>query len=654
MHPFLSASRRKTSFLFFLIVLISSAYAQNTTVDSLLQIIEKKKATSETYNQLAYAHWFIDMNKSGEFAAQALKLAREEKDSAQIAFAFNRIGTVFLYSEQLDSALGYYKQSALLFEKLKMNTELGGATACCAKTYEYKFEYEKAIEEYIKSLEIFEKTGVAEYYVQTLIVVGNLYAKLDEFRNALQYYLKAEENKSYINDYDLVMLYNSIGTNYQNMGDYRNAIKYFEQAFQKCDPENSTIALAKTYVNIGNLYIAWNKNEAALDYLEKGLECSKAIGFEQIHRTILTLIAEIYFEAGNFNEAKNYYTRALEIPDGIQDKYNEARAYNGLAKISGRELNYKGAIAYALKALDLFEETERPFYIAYTHYILAENYFHTSYTAKAKEHLDRASAIADKNSLKELKAEISLLQARYNTVVNKGTDSERYYEEYIALKNSLFEEQNQELLARFQVELDNLEKDFQLKEAQNLNQIKEIELSEKKKQLFFIVVIALLLLLSAFVFAIMYVRKQKANRVLFLKNKELLERESKNQKKNEGVEIQESLQNEIIQRLEKQQNENRVHLRNDITLHSLSKLLETNSSYLSRIIQLNYNTNFSAYLNKCRVLEAQKMILDKNFSHYTIDAISQECGYNSKSTFNKAFKEFTGLTPKEYKRQDAL
>jgi len=631
-----------------------NSYAQNPTVDSLLNVIEQKQATSETYNQLAYAHWFIDMNKSKEFASQALKLAREENDTAQIAFAFNRIGTAFMYSEQLDSALEYYNRSALLFEKLKMYTELGGATACCAKTYEYKFEYEKAIQEYIKSLEIFGKVGISEYYVQTLLVVGNLYAKLNEFQNALSYYLKAEENKSYINDYDLVMLYNSIGTNYQNMGDYRNAIKYFENAFQNCDPEISNIAIAKTYVNIGNLYFAWNKNDAALEYLEKGLEFSKAKGIEQLDRTILTLIAEIYFESGNLNEAKNYYARVLEIPDGIEDKFNEARAYNGLAKISGHELNYKEAIRYSLKALNLFEETERPFYIAYTHFILAENYLHTSNTSKAKEHLDIASEIANKNSLKELKADVSLLHARYNNMANNGMDNERYYEEYIELKSSLFEEQNQELLARFQVELDNLEKDCQLKDAQNLNQIKEIELAEKKKQLFFIVVIALLLLISVFVFAIMYARKQKANRILFLKNKELLGRESKIQKKNEGVEIQESLQNEIIQRLIKQQNENRVHLRNDITLYSLSKLLGTNSSYLSRIIQLNYNSNFSTYLNKCRVLEAQKMILDKNFNNYTIDAISQECGYNSKSTFNKAFKEFTGLTPKEYKRQDAL
>jgi YesN/AraC family two-component response regulator len=152
----------------------------------------------------------------------------------------------------------------------------------------------------------------------------------------------------------------------------------------------------------------------------------------------------------------------------------------------------------------------------------------------------------------------------------------------------------------------------------------------------------------------MYIKKQKANRLLFLKNKELVEKESKMQSKRDLVEIPESRQNEIIKKLNREMNENSIHLQTDLTLYSLSKALNTNSSYLSRIIQLNYNYNFSAFLNKHRIIEAQKMILDKSFAHYTIDAISHECGYKSKSTFNKAFKEITGLTPNEYKRQGEL
>jgi AraC-like DNA-binding protein len=48
------------------------------------------------------------------------------------------------------------------------------------------------------------------------------------------------------------------------------------------------------------------------------------------------------------------------------------------------------------------------------------------------------------------------------------------------------------------------------------------------------------------------------------------------------------------------------------------------------------------------------MILDKKFAHYTIDAISHECGYKNKSTFNKAFKNIVGLTPKAYREQASV
>lgn len=647
-----STSFRITVIIGFLL-LSFSGFTQNA-VDSLLDVVNQDRANAETYNQLAQEYWFIDMHQSKEYAEKALLLARKDKDEVQEGFAYNRLGTAFMYLRNLDSATVYYNRSANMFRRLELYTELAGATACCARIFESKLEYDSALVKYSESLKIFEKAEKSEYYVQTVMVVGGLYSRLGDFRNAQKYFDLALENKSFLKPYDQISLYNKIGINYQNLGDFPNAMNYFEDAFKACDLSDDNIALASTYVNTGNLYIAWGKKNAALDYLKKGLEVSKATGIEYYRQTILLLMADIYFDLGQFEKARASYTDLLDSIGETKDVFNEGKAYSGLAKVVAREHHYLEAIGYSLKALDLFKETKRPGNIANTHVQLAGNYLSLAVLDKAKQHLDSAAIIVHTNSLKELEAQVMLLRARYNNVANKGLNSHKFYEKYILLKDSLFAEQNQELLAKFQVELDNLEKDYQLKEAQNLNTLKEVELNQKRKQITYITIISLLLLAGFVVFAIMYVRKQRANRLLFLKNKELIEEYNKPAKKAEGIEISESLQNEIIQKLTAELEENKIHLRNDLSLHTLSKLLGTNSSYLSKIIQSYYNTNFSAYLNKCRILEAQKMILDKNYNHYTIDAISQECGYNSKSTFNKAFKEYTGLTPKEYKRQDTL
>lgn len=629
-------------------------FSQNTTVDSLLLLVNQSKANAETYNQLALEHWFININKSKKFAEKALLLANEEQDSAQIGFAYNRLGTAYLYLGNLDSAQIFYEISAAVFKEMQMYTAFGGATACCAKIYESRFQYDKAIEEYQKCFGIFEKLEVSEYYVQALIVVGNLYSKLGKYNDTKSYFDKALKHQALLKDYDLIMLYNYVGINYQNIGDFNNAIHFFDMAFHKCDLSDSNIALATTFVNTGNLYVAWDKKEAALQYFKKGLNLAIDAGIVKNITTILPLIGDIYLEWGDLSKAGDYYNQVLDYSDDSKDIFNEARAYNGLAKIFANRENVKQAINYSLMALNLFYEVKRPFYLADTHYLLASNYLLIHDFVNAKQHIDKANNIAIKNTYRDLEADVALLYARYFCTTNMVSKSPRYYEKHITIKDSIFADKNQELLAKYQVEFDNLEKDLKIKESEHINALNKIELSQRKRQVTYSAIISLLLLVVVVVLSMMYVKKQKANRLLFLKNKELLKHENKRLKNGESVEISQSLQNNIIAKLEKELNKNKIHLRNDLTLYSLSKILETNSSYLSKIIKTHYNSSFSTLLNKHRIIEAQKMILDKNFNQYTIDAISMECGYNSKSTFNKAFKEITGLTPKEYKRQNFL
>lgn len=88
-----------------------------------------------------------------------------------------------------------------------------------------------------------------------------------------------------------------------------------------------------------------------------------------------------------------------------------------------------------------------------------------------------------------------------------------------------------------------------------------------------------------------------------------------------------------------------------LSLESLSEDLDMSSSSLSKLMNSYTGSNFSDYINKFRIEEANKLLGDSNFSEYTIVAIGLECGFNSKSTFYSAFKKFTGLTPTVYRNR---
>ncbi len=95
---------------------------------------------------------------------------------------------------------------------------------------------------------------------------------------------------------------------------------------------------------------------------------------------------------------------------------------------------------------------------------------------------------------------------------------------------------------------------------------------------------------------------------------------------------------------------NKSHLNPLLGLESLASELKMGSSTLSKLINENFTGNFSDYINLFRVEEAKRILSDPEFENYTIVALCLECGFNSKSTFYKAFKQHTGLTPSEYKK----
>jgi AraC-like DNA-binding protein len=93
----------------------------------------------------------------------------------------------------------------------------------------------------------------------------------------------------------------------------------------------------------------------------------------------------------------------------------------------------------------------------------------------------------------------------------------------------------------------------------------------------------------------------------------------------------------------------RQHLYRDskLTLSSLSKQFASNDTYVSRAINLHANVNFNTYINNYRVLAAQKMMTVKGKSP-NIEEIREQCGFSSRQSFFRIFKQQTGLTPSQY------
>jgi AraC-like DNA-binding protein len=87
------------------------------------------------------------------------------------------------------------------------------------------------------------------------------------------------------------------------------------------------------------------------------------------------------------------------------------------------------------------------------------------------------------------------------------------------------------------------------------------------------------------------------------------------------------------------------HLNPDLKLGDLAEALRTNSSVLSRVINTLHGKNFNDFINARRCEEFLVRIQAGEHERHTLLSIALDCGFNSKSTFNRAFKKATGESP---------
>lgn len=89
-------------------------------------------------------------------------------------------------------------------------------------------------------------------------------------------------------------------------------------------------------------------------------------------------------------------------------------------------------------------------------------------------------------------------------------------------------------------------------------------------------------------------------------------------------------------------------LETDLNLSRLAEMVGMKPHFLSMLINQMSDKNFFDFVNHFRIMEFKNQIMDPGNQPYTLIAIAYGCGFNSKTTFNRAFKNATGQTPSEF------
>ncbi len=109
----------------------------------------------------------------------------------------------------------------------------------------------------------------------------------------------------------------------------------------------------------------------------------------------------------------------------------------------------------------------------------------------------------------------------------------------------------------------------------------------------------------------------------------------------------------LAQKLLEQMEKEQVFLEEHLTLPALAKKMGISASHLSQVINQQFGQNFFDFVNSYRIKEAQKRLQDPQYSHYSVLGIALDCGFSSKSSFNRSFKKIVGMTPTQYRKNSS-
>lgn len=473
---------------------------------------------------------------------------------------------------------------------------------------------------------------------------------------ANRYYDKSakEADISYV-----VSALNNIGYMYIYVyADYEKAYYNLERAVDITEENNLKTPLTATYLNLANLQLI--NSEIRTD--KKNVECTMSMyrkafdsavkGREWSIMMIVMSNMQNYVLANwnmiNMDREMAIYSK-LRIPDSVPLKSYVAlmcKAMNSLK--AGNAQLAVSQIKKADKHINTSLTPER--YLMLDLSAVANIYVNIGKLDEAAASLIKAESLAKKYNAKDFL--VSIYQELYNISKKKGdkAKSSEYELLYLRSRENLMNDNKLLNMSelRFQSELQKVNE-----------QVKS--LSEKRRQQQMLFYLALCIIVIVVLFSLLLYKKyrelKERNLMLYQKNVEILEREneeliSQKVKKNTTSSslLADDYKQAVLQRIRQVMNESDEIYQTEFSLSRLSELVDSKRSYVSTIINENYDS-FYAMLNEARVKEACRRFNDtKNYGGLSIEAICMDLGFKSRSNFNNVFKRITGLTPSEYSR----
>ncbi|MCB2219866.1 MAG: tetratricopeptide repeat protein [Bacteroidetes bacterium] len=630
--------------------------------DSLLRELNTSDQKSTILNLLAEATLEDSLELSMAYATRALTEARIEKNIREEGLALFGKAEVKTYEFKLDSAVYFYEKA---LDLLKASGDDYNTSYCLNNLgwiHNYYGEHREAIEKYNESLAYLDKEKHQDELPNIYINIGNAYHHMGSYHTAIDYFHKAILIIDKIEDKQaLPIAYNGLGLAWKYLGNFDSAILYYDKMLEIDKQTSSVFDKAIDYGNIGALYFDWGQIEQSRKFHQLSLDIYLQEGDKNNISVAYNNLGEVYHKLDKPDSALYFLNKALEIDRKTGMEHNMAMRFNNIGDVYTDLRQYEKALDYYHLALEINRAFDDRFNIALNLKNIAHLKVLTNHYQQAENLYNKSLKMAKELESKSLLAGILESMALFYSETGRFEKAFQYHLQLDVLEDSIFKIKNQQLLADLQTQhhLDQKEKEIAILNSENKRNAEEAR-QYRNSTIFFgsaLLIITSLLILMIYQFRL----RKNAYKKLVQKNMQLAETINQKPKSPTNgnvtlvpVQVKNGNGNgnhtKLYDKLKICLETEKPFLLPDLTMKELAQQLQTNSHYLSEVINQRFGTTFTGLINEYRVREACRMLGDEKKDHLTIESIASEAGFNSKSAFNNAFKLITGLTPSYYKK----
>jgi AraC-like DNA-binding protein len=435
--------------------------------------------------------------------------------------------------------------------------------------------------------------------------LGILHDQQDNLKEALEAYTRALRISEHLRDSaGMAKRWVNIAMVESKVKNYPRALQLSEQALAYASRHKDSLTMAQSHQNLAKFYEETKQPVPCLFHLQQARGLYQKLGDVYHHSLILLNTALYKMNQGDYAGAEESLTEAMHICEAQGFVTNIPLVHLRRAELAlKRGESFPQALADLDKAEQLYRDNDRFDRLPGVYSVRMKIFARQGDYTRFEQAYQQYTELTEKNTSRMALAAYEEMQALY--------------------------------------ELD--------KKTARIGELQQ-DIDERKRQLIYLLLILLLIGGAAAIVTYQHLRLRRYMKTLFQLNKEqanqpmiaTVEAEVPVEATNEDQQLH-RLYLDLVRQLEKE----KWYLDAGLSLQELSTRMASNKTYISQAVNMYSGTNVNGLLNRLRVNEARRLLLDQR-EELPLTEVARQSGFANRVSFYRQFKELTGFSPVEF------